>query len=227
MKTTPHLKAILNQYKDVLSVEEFESFEKEVNRLLLHYSDVLAALTPGAERGRKVHELINEQEQLSSHIKTSCQRGCGACCHLEVEITQDDAVILADSLEAGLADGMGIDIEKLFKLSQRQRLDEAWKNGWVASNSCVFLGPDNACRNYQNRPTVCRKHSVISPVEECEKIGGNPVPKLMPMAEIILSAAVNQPNNDFGSLAKMLQNTLDERATQKALVAGACEEFFL
>lgn len=211
MKMTPHLKAILSQYKEILSEEEFASFDREVSRLLHHYSDALGKLTAGAERGRQVHALINEQEELSSHIKTTCQKGCGACCHLEVEITRDDAIILADSLAAGMADGLPVDMEKLYLLSLRQRLDSAWKKGAVSANRCVFLGADNACRNYHNRPTVCRKHSVISAVEECEKIGGQPVPKLMPVAEIILSAAINQSNNEFGSLAKMLQTVLDER----------------
>lgn len=216
MKKTPHLKAILSQYKETLSAEEYFSFEQEVDRLLKHYSDLLSALPPGAPRGRKVHELINEQEELSSHIKTSCQKGCGACCHLEVEITRDDAVVLADSLAVGLADGLPIDTSKLYQLSLRSRLDAAWSKGFVEANRCVFLGADNACRNYHSRPSVCRKHSVISAVEECEKIGGQPVPKLMPMAEIIMSAAVSQPNNDFGSLSKMLQNVLDERAEKSA-----------
>ncbi|MBO9666068.1 MAG: hypothetical protein J7501_04585, partial [Bdellovibrio sp.] len=67
-----------------------------------------------------------------------------------------------------------------------------------------------------SRPAVCRKHSVISPVIECEKIGGHPVPKVMPLAEIIMSAAASQVDNDFGSLAKMLQEELDRR-TQKIL----------
>ncbi|MGE5087391.1 MAG: YkgJ family cysteine cluster protein [Bacillota bacterium] len=210
MNKTPHLRSILAQYNDILSQEEFLSFEKEVERLLNHYFAVLSDIPAGAERGRKVHDLIEEQEQLSSHIKTSCQRGCGACCHLEVEITRDDAVVLASSLDAGVE----IDYAKLRNLSLRKRLDSEWARGVVKSNRCVFLGEDNACRNYQNRPTVCRKHSVISPAVECEKIGGQPVPKLIPVAEIIMSAAINLPDNQYGSLAKMLQMVLDE---QKAL----------
>ena len=205
MIKTPHLKSILLQYKEILSPEELTSFENEVQRLLLHYIAVLSELPPGAARGRKVHELIGEQEQLSSHIKTSCQRGCGACCHLEVEITRDDAMVLAESLAT-----IEIDQGRLRRLSGRERLDSAWARGVVGDNRCVFLGEDNACRNYENRPTVCRKHSVISPAIECEKVGGQPVPKIIPMAEIIMSAAVNLPENDFGSLAKMLQKVLDE-----------------
>lgn len=207
MIMTPHLKSILAQYKDILSSDELLSFKNEVDRLLNHYLVILSEFPAGVERGKKVHALIEEQEQLSSHIKTSCQRGCGACCHLEVEITLDDAMVLAKSLE----DGVDIDRAQLRSLSVRERLDSAWTRGVVISNRCVFLGADSACRNYENRPTVCRKHSVISPAIECEKVGGQPVPKLIPMAEIIMSAAINLPDNQYGSLAKMLQKVLDEQ----------------
>jgi Fe-S-cluster containining protein len=212
MLKTPQLRNLLSNYQNILAAEEFASFEQEVDRLLLHYCGLLAVLMPGQERGRKVHELLLEQEIASAHIKTTCQKGCGACCHLEVEITRDDAAILADSI----AQGVIVDYPRLRDLSARVRLDKAWELGFVPSNRCVFLGPDNACRNYENRPAVCRKHSVISPVIECEKVGGNPVPKLMPLAEIILSAAANQVGNDFGALPKMLQSELDNR-TQKLL----------
>lgn len=207
MKKTAQLRTLLEQYQSILSLEEFESFDKEVHRLLNHYGKVLEAYPAGVLRGRKVQALIDEQVELSAHIKTSCQKGCGACCHLEVEITRDDAEILANSLDHSLQ----IDYENLRRLSNRQRLDDEWKKGAVPTNRCVFLGADNACINYENRPAVCRKHSVVSPVEECEKPGGQPVPKVMPMAEIILSAAVNQKHNEFAALPKMLQRTLDER----------------
>lgn len=207
MKKTGQLRALLDQYHQILNEEEFSSFEKEVLRLLSHYSALLAKYPAGASRGRKVQALIDEQVELSAHIKTTCQKGCGACCHLEVEITRDDAEILADSI----ASGIGVSSDDLLQLAQRQRLDSEWTKGAVPSNRCVFLGPDNACRNYENRPSVCRKHSVVSPVIECEKPGGTPIPKVMPLAEIILSAAINQNHNDFAALPKMLQRVLDER----------------
>lgn len=209
IKTAP-LRALLEQYKNMLNEEEFLSFDKEVTRLLQHYSAILAEFPAGEARGRKVQALIDEQVEASSHIKTTCQKGCGACCHLEVEITRDDAEVLANSLHSVV-----INRQDLRRLSTRERLDSEWTKGYVASNRCVFLGSDNACTNYENRPAVCRKHSVVSPVEECEKSGGNPVPKLMPMAEIILSAAISQEGNDFAALPKMLQKILDERLQQQ------------
>lgn len=207
MRKTPHLRNLLDQYKTVLKTEEFTSFEAEVERLLQFYTLHLAGFPNAVARGREVQRLIDEQVDASSHIQTTCQKGCGACCHLEVEITSDDAAVLEDSLRSGIV----IDFTRLRDLSKRERLDDKWKAGATPSNRCVFLGADNACSNYENRPAVCRKHSVISPVEECEKIGGQPVPKIMPMAEIVMSAAVSQEGVEFAALPKMLQRLIDSR----------------
>ena len=207
MHKTPHLRNLLEQYKTMLNTEEFLSFESEVERLLEFYNQHFRQFSQPAARGREVQRLIDEQVEASSHIKTTCQKGCGACCHLEVDITSDDAAVLDESLMQGAY----VDFTRLRELSQRSRLDDKWKMGSVASNRCVFLGPDNACSNYENRPSVCRKHSVVSPVEECETLGGNPVPKLMPLAEIIMSAAISQTGVEFAALPKMLQRVLDQR----------------
>lgn len=205
MKMTPQLRNLLAVYKTTLNPEEFESFEREVNRLMNHYHDLLANYRPGAERATVTHELIEEQIALSSHIKTTCQKGCGACCHLEVEISEDDADRLARSI---LQQGIEIDEERLQAQATRERLDSQWAQGAVKSNRCVLLGDDNACRNYENRPAVCRKHSVVTPVSECETLGGNPVPRLIPLNEIIISSAINQEGNQFGALPKMLAAAL-------------------
>ncbi len=202
---TPQLRALLTVYKTTLTPEEFASFECEVDRLLNHYHDLLATYRPGAERATVTHELIEEQIALSSHIKTTCQRGCSACCHLEVEISEDDADRLARSL---LQQGIEIDEERLQTQARRERLDPQWAQGAVKSNRCVLLGDDNACRNYENRPGVCRKHSVVTPVSECETLGGNPVPRLIPLNEIIISSAISQVGNQFGALPKMLAAAL-------------------
>jgi uncharacterized protein len=205
MKTTPQLRNLLSVYQTTLTPEEFASFEREVNRLLHHYHDLLATYRPGVERATVTHELIEEQISMSSHIKTSCQKGCGACCHLEVEISEDDADRLAKSI---LQQGLQIDEERLQEQAGRARLDSRWAQGTVTANRCVLLGDDKACRNYENRPAVCRKHSVVSPASDCETLGANPIPRLIPLNEIIISAAISQEGNQFGSLPKMLAAAL-------------------
>ncbi|MNJ96846.1 Flagellin N-methylase [compost metagenome] len=207
MKQTAQLRGLLSHYQTLLSPEEYQSFSQEVDRLLKHYYEVLNAHPPGIARAQKIHELVEEQVAASSHIKTSCQKGCGACCHLEVEITEDDAALMALSI---VEQNLQFDEASLEEQSQRERLDPKWNQGAVKSNRCVMLGADNACRNYDFRPTVCRKHSVTSPAIDCSTLGATPVPRLIPMNEIILSAAINLPQNNFGALPKMLASALNQ-----------------
>lgn len=221
MKQTAQLRGLLSHYQTLLNSDEYESFSREVDRLLKHYFDILNELPAGGARAQKVHELVEEQIAANAHIKTACQKGCAACCHLEIEITEDDAALLALSI---VEQDLKIDEERLSDQANRERLDEKWAQGAVKSNRCVMLGEDNACRNYSYRPTVCRKHSVTSPAEDCSTLGANPVPRLVPMNEIILSAAINLPQNNFGALPKMLSHALkqikDVRDMHKLSFAG-------
>lgn len=206
MKQTLNLKMILARYKELISELEYTSFEKEVDRLIQQYFDHLMKYKAGVERGQETHRLLEIEIQKSADVQESCKKGCGFCCHLEVQITQDDAEVLVRSIY----EGKKIDFDNLRKLSMRAPKDALWSRGAVAENRCVFLGDDNACTNYENRPTTCRKYAVVSPVEECATVGGHPVPKLIPMVEIIQSAAMNLPFNSIGVLPKFVQMILDD-----------------
>jgi Fe-S-cluster containining protein len=214
MKKTRQLQNILASYQQTLSIVEFQSFSQEVDRLLAHYAEILGAYKAGAERAHITQQLIEEQNLASSHIKTSCQKGCGACCHLEVEITEDDADLLARSI---LRQNLPYDKERLQEQASRPRLDARWSQGVQTSNRCVMLGADNACSNYADRPTICRKHSVTSPAELCSVVGASPVPLLAPMNEIIMSAAISFAGNEFGSLPKMLNAALRRIQEQESV----------
>jgi Fe-S-cluster containining protein len=73
------------------------------------------------------------------------------------------------------------------------------------------LAGDGACSVYPIRPSVCRKHLVVSPAADCAQIGATPVPVTIPMAELILSVAIGQPENGFASLAKSLEAGLKKQ----------------
>jgi Fe-S-cluster containining protein len=214
MKKTRTLQALLANYQSTLGPEEFQSFSNEVDRLQGHYFEILNAEPAGAARAHATQSLIEEQNAANSHIKTSCQKGCGGCCHLEVEITEDDADLLARSI---LRQKLTFDRARLADQASRPRLDAKWSMGMVASNRCVMLGADNACGNYLDRPTVCRKHSVTSAAELCSTPGATPVPLIVPMNEIIMSAAINLEGNSFGALPKMLAAALQRLESGGAL----------
>lgn len=204
MHLTPMLKSILDTYKKNLSESEFISLELEVHQYIQQYKLLLLNKQSGVERGKELHRLINLQVESSSNVKVSCKNGCGACCHLEVQITQDDAEVLVEAIENGL----DIDFDRLANLAERPHGDSIWKALNAPMNRCIFLSAENSCRVYESRPSVCRRHAVISPAEECGKHEGKVIPRLIPMAEIIMSACLQIEGAKFGSLANMLYSAL-------------------
>lgn len=204
---TPTLRALIAQHRATLPAETSRDFELDVDRELSRIQAHLLTFAAGVARGREVQRLIDAEVGTLRDSQFSCRRGCGACCHLEVQITNDDAAVLRESLR----EGTPIDLAKLRVLSERTKNDPKWRDGICPENRCVFLGDDNACRNYQSRPAVCRKHLVASHPIECETLGGHPVPVLIPMAEIVLSAALSVEGTRFGALSTMLQESLDSQ----------------
>lgn len=205
---TPTLKKIIEDYKLILNEDEHSSFIKEVMSRLEFYLEHLFMFSPGSDRGREVQRLIDNEVKQVNHIKASCHKGCGSCCHLEVQITEDDASVLIDSL----LHGHRIDMERLKNLSLRKKNDPAWKERVTSNNRCVFLDGSQSCGIYEYRPAVCRKLMVTSPVEHCSKEDGSPTPIIMPIAEIVMSAAVTINGGEFDSLPRMLQRSIDQRA---------------
>jgi Fe-S-cluster containining protein len=205
MLFTRVLKSIFESYKVTLNEEDYQDFEIHVNNLIANYIQDFSKYVKGVERGRYIHQLIEKEVMASSHIQTSCSKGCGACCHLEVEITEDDAAILSETIK----DGVLIDIERLKNQANRPRNASTWNLGPIAENRCLFLGVDNACMVYASRPSTCRKVAVISHPKECSDPQGKIVPLTMPLAEIILSAVLNLPDNFIGSLPKQLIKIID------------------
>jgi Fe-S-cluster containining protein len=200
------LKSIFASYKTSLTAEDYSDFEIHVSTLITNYINEFSKITPGVERGRYIHQLIETEILKTSHIATTCSKGCGACCHLEVEITNDDAAVLSQVV----LDGASIDFTRLQSLSERPLHDQQWSKGPVTENRCLFLGVGDACTVYESRPSTCRKVAVTSHPRECSDPNGNLVPVTIPMAEIILSAALNLPDNNIGSLPKQLLKTLEK-----------------
>jgi Fe-S-cluster containining protein len=201
MKYTRLLKIIFESYKQSLSVAEFQSFENYVNCMMTKIIDDLAKLPPGAERGKKIQDLMDIEVSLNLSAQVTCHKGCSFCCHLNVEITEDDAVV---ALEGVNLLQYKIDEDHLSKLSKREKRDERWLKGVVPDNRCIFLDENGACGIYLYRPTICRKVIVTNEPKECFDIDGKVLPVYMPKAEIILSAALNLPDNNVASMAIMV-----------------------
>ncbi len=197
---TPQLRIMIEYHKRNLPVDQYTNLLNDIRAMHDKFSSSLAGYHPGAERAREAHRLINVAIDQSTQVKASCKKGCGACCSLEVEITHDEGALLAQIVESGVQ----IDRPRLELQAKRERQGIEWKNSGDLSNRCVFLGPDQNCRIYESRPAICRKVVVASDPKECNNPEGKPQPILIPMAEIALTAALNQPGNTNLSLSKSL-----------------------
>jgi len=207
VKPTPQLAATLGELRGSLSAEIFEELVRETRRVYGLYTEQLRAKAPGAERGRELHRLINRTMEQAAPKNVSCQRGCAACCRYEVEITWDEAEVLKEAVLGGVA----IDEGRLTALAARERKSPLWSDLANPENRCVFLGEDGACRVYEQRPAICRKHLVTSPPIACGTPGESVAIVRILFAEIVLSAALGIDTVTTGSLPKMVWAALQTR----------------
>jgi Fe-S-cluster containining protein len=201
MLLTRNLKSLLKSYEGSLPTEQFQSFKNYLESLILKTVDELKTLTPGPVRGRRVHQLLEAEIQKASSVKSTCRAGCAACCHFEVEITSDEADILAELVTSGAAK---IDRPALFAQAARGKQDPQWGKGPTPENKCVFLTPMKTCGIYESRPSSCRRLLVTTDPGECHSADGSPIPVAIPLAEVVLSSAISVEGNSFGPLAQML-----------------------
>jgi Fe-S-cluster containining protein len=209
---TPQLKLLTAHLKTRLTPENYESFVRHLGTLSEKYRKQLAAVPAGQERARVAYRLLEDEFKNSAHLAHNCSKGCGACCHLEVEITKDEGELLAQLV----MDGHPIDHARLRKQAARPRQDPAWRERVTQDNRCVFLDATDSCGIYENRPGVCRKVLVTTPASFCSDATKNPELISIPLAELIISTALSQPNNPFASISKSVARGLDRFAELKA-----------
>ena len=204
-KATPHLRTMIRHYEKVLPKKDFEDLIQEMIGMyevcLAEFKD----MPQGPDRARALHKLLEKEIRSANQLKTSCGKGCSACCHLEVEVTTDEGDLLAERIQGGLE----IDRARLERLANRERQSKDWAFPPRPENSCVFLGEAGECRVYDDRPSICRKHLVTTPPLECADPKGHPHPILIPIAEIALSAILCLPNNGPKSLPKAVSESLN------------------
>lgn len=132
-----------------------------------------------------VEESIEATRQAGQTV--SCKKGCSACCHQLIPVSETEARHLAKLIElmqperreavrAKAAAGQA----KLAELGQLDALKNPppWPDGtnyqplmdYVhAKIACQFLDDDGSCSIYAERPLVCREFLVTSPAEDCSR----------------------------------------------------------
>ena len=96
---------------------------------------------------RKIQLLTSSTRKFVENI-VPCRKGCSACCHMPVEITKSEAELIGNAISRK-PEHLSPGHHKLAS-SLHSRPD----------TPCPFL-INNACSIYENRPIVCRNHTVL------------------------------------------------------------------
>ncbi|QDK38722.1 YkgJ family cysteine cluster protein [Bdellovibrio sp. NC01] len=207
-KLTRSLKKFVLDFQQQLPEDTFAAFLVNLDEELQKYSQQLLLAPAGPARARLLQSLVDQEINSEKEIQVSCTKGCSACCHMEVEVTSYEA----DILHKLVTDGHAIDRERLKQQSQRKLQDPLWFQGPKKSpeSRCVFLNDEGACSIYENRPVMCRRHSVTTPAKNCEDLNEKITVRYFPRVDLLISAANEDLNVQVGPLAKMLQMKLHE-----------------
>jgi uncharacterized protein len=171
--------------------------------------------------------------------KISCAKGCSYCCYLLVEISWEEATILAEWLNAQhpkikqeLIQNIhhnaqtARDIFARYKSAQKymkpyrgdMKLSESVYDRYFYKNNipCPFLY-ENACAAYEARPTPCRLHMVTSDSKLCsrevpEETPGYHVPEQIETLrdEVVPITSAFYQDGRWGQLGIMVEAALQE-----------------
>lgn len=207
---TRSLKNLIQEYERNLPPEKFNELLMFVANIIENTKENIERIPEGRLRAETFHQWVDAEVDRASTTPISCKKGCATCCHYEVEITEEEALLLADLIQQGHK----IDTARLRSQAGKSRQDSTWKLGAFKENRCVFLGDDLTCTIYSYRPTTCRRMAVTSPAENCADFSKTPTVRDLPKVDIMLSALMANKKTKFGSLAKMLVAELEARSTK-------------
>jgi Fe-S-cluster containining protein len=187
----------MDERNRAVALDCFEHYRREWARIGSEAAENIA---------HTVHVLVDVRMQhmlaTSPHgPEVKCRKGCAACCHLSVDISTPEAMLL---WAVAKEDGIRVDEARLARQAQKESVD-AWRDLPVEDKRCVFLGDDNTCKVYEHRPAACRKYLVKTDPDLCDmqKHPGGKVGIVFDAeAELIVSAALTVYG--AGPMASML-----------------------
>ncbi len=178
----------------------------------LWYQGMMNKRTPPHARARAAQKVVDEnmatarEQTPEDTIRIACKAGCAACCRYQVDITHDEATVLADKIISGHI----VDEEKLKIMS------EYGPRAYVTERqSCVFLGEDDRCTVYEDRPMSCRLHLVTSDPILCFKDSKDVASLINPGADSFASGVLTANRHDH--LPKLVWEKLSERRKMQPL----------
>lgn len=161
-----------------------------ISDMAKHYLHELSALAmqPPASVARAVHRAVDVAiaDQFKRDRKSrgvQCKSGCSHCCHIPAHITAGEAELMVGQYP-GKADARRLELQAGLTDAEYMALPKP-------DRACVFL-KDNRCGVYRDRPSVCRKHFVVSDPAQCNTVrfpGGKVLQFVAIEAEVAASAA--------------------------------------
>ena len=142
-----------------------------------------------ASRLAKVRRIYQAADLLTSEISPMavCSQGCGSCCHIDVDVTEIEALY----------------IEK--NSGHKVRPGRSRTNGHGDRKTpCCFLSSTQICTIYECRPFACRTHFAFDDPKFCSEIDVDHVtydargnPYLTELAAILFELNGSAPPRDI------------------------------
>lgn len=193
------------------SFEEFQDHPEHVG-IVKKVLKSLKKFTQSLRRVRFIHRNIDEyNKEVFSHplVKdlSPCKKGCSACCHTQVSVTEDEAELLAHRVRSGLK----IDEASMNFLSQAGNDSQKFYDIPFEQRKCLFLGQDGDCRIYEDRPAVCRTNAVLGDPAQCDTRDSIQSTRLVktPKSDMVIYAAF-MFSKSSGTLPYMLARALEK-----------------
>jgi len=118
-------------------------------------SEVINKYPAGNDRVVELHKWVDEYIKdddkglLPTEKEVSCSTGCSACCSILVEVHDEEADYVYGVIKRK---GISLDRERLLEQSSYSMSDYQ-KNYFSGKSKCAFLGEDNLCTIYEERPS--------------------------------------------------------------------------
>ena len=162
------------------------------------------------EKARFIHKLVDElNEKVFEHplVKTysPCKAGCTACCHTQVSVTRNEALLLIERVNEGVT----VDSDLLLKQMKAGDNDTEFYRLSYEDRKCIFLGDNGLCSVYEDRPSVCRTNAVLGNSSQCDTSAELKPTVLVktPHADMVIYAAYVHAK-DNGALPHLLGKLL-------------------
>lgn len=176
-------------------------------------------LSSPVERARFIHKQVDRHmdEVLADSFvakNLSCKKGCTFCCHTQVAVNSDEALVMADKIIAGHP----IDWNRFHKQKGVGCSTSGWESLSFDDRKCIFIDSEGACSIYSDRPSVCRTNCVISDPKNCDTSSGQGQPVQLLKTEKADMAVIAHFSvaTESGTLPYMVWKAIEARSNVSA-----------